>query len=132
MQDEGLAKDVIFTGYVPNESVANYINLGNICLMPYKDDNFSGKIRLPLKLFIYSAMGKAILSVPLPEVKRFNPKHVFFYNDPESFALQASMILKNPNLRDELGYYARKFSKNFDCSKIAKDCTMILERNILS
>jgi glycosyltransferase involved in cell wall biosynthesis len=132
VQDENLTKDIVLTGYVPNELVAYYLNLGNICLMPYKTDNFSGKIRLPLKLFIYSAMGKTILSVPLPEVKRLNPKHVFFYNDPESFARQASMIFKNNRLQDDLEYHAREFSKNFDYSKIAQECEAILEKNLPS
>lgn len=59
-------------------------------------------------------MGKTVLSVPLPEVKRLNPKHVFYYNDEESFARQASMILKNKNLQDDLAHDAREFSKNFD------------------
>ena len=130
VQDENLTKDIVLTGYVPNELVPYYLNLGNICLMPYKTDTFSGKIRLPLKLFIYSAMGKTVLSVPLPEVKRLNPKHVFFYNDKESFARQASMIFRNKNLQDDLTYHAREFSKNFDYFKIAQECEAILEKNI--
>lgn len=130
INDENLAQDVVLTGYVPNELVAYYLNLGNICIMPYKTDTFSGKIRLPLKLFIYSAMGKTVLSVPLPEVKRLNPKHVFYYTDKESFACQASNILKNKNLQNELAYHAREFSKNFDYAKIAQDCEAILMKNL--
>ena len=130
LNDGDLNEHVVLTGFVPNEIVPYYINSADVCLMPYKTDDFSGKIRLPLKLFIYSAMGKPILSVPLPEVKRLNPKHVFFYNDPESFARQASMIFKSSRLQDDLGYYAREFSKNFDYSKIAHKCEAVLEKNL--
>lgn len=128
LRDANLVNDVILTGYIPNELVPYYINLGTICLMPYKIDNFSGKIRLPIKLFIYSAMGKPILSVSLPEVKRLLPKHVFFYNDPESFASHTSMILKSEKLQTDLGHSARTFAKNFDYSKLAKKCEAVIQQ----
>jgi len=130
LEDGNLTEDVILTGYVPNELVPYYLNLGKVCLMPYKTDTFSGKIRLPLKLFIYSAMGKSILSVPLPEVKRLNPKHVFYYDDVLSFAHRASMLLKNERLRNDLGQQAREFAKKFDYSKLAQDCEEILKENL--
>lgn len=132
LKDEDLTDSVVMTGYVPNELVPYYINLANVCLMPYKTDDFSGKIRLPLKLFAYSAMGKAIISVPLPEVKRVNPKHVFYYSDDKSFAQQAGMVLKNKKLQDCLSYDARAFSRGFDYAKIADDCEVILETNLAS
>jgi glycosyltransferase involved in cell wall biosynthesis len=128
LQDAKLTEDVILTGYIPDELVPYYLNLGNICLMPYRTDVFSGKIRLPLKFFIYSAMGKPILSVPLPEVKKLNPKHVFFYTDAEDFAHKASMIFSNEKLRKELEAYAKKFAKNFDYFNIAQECEAILEK----
>jgi glycosyltransferase involved in cell wall biosynthesis len=118
------------TGYVPNELVPKYIDLGNLCLMPYKLDTFSGQIRLPLKLFIYSAMGKPILSVSLPEVKRFKPKHVFFYNDKNSFAASAKSVLNDNKLQDSLKSNARNFALNFDYSKLANSCEEIIESEI--
>jgi len=129
LQDAKLTEDVVLTGYVPDELVPYYLNLGSICLMPYRTDTFSGKIRLPLKFFIYSAMGKPILSVPLPEVKKLNPKHVFFYTDAEDFAHKASMIFSNEKLQKELEAYAKKFVKNFDYFNIAQECEAILEKN---
>lgn len=128
LQDADLVNDVILTGYIPNELVPYYINLGTICIMPYKIDKFSGKIRLPIKFFIYSAMGKAILSVSLPEVKRFNPEHVFFYDNPEKFASHTSMILKSEKLQTDLGHSARAFAKNFDFSKLAKEFEAIIQQ----
>jgi glycosyltransferase involved in cell wall biosynthesis len=128
LQDTDLANDVILTGYIPNELVPYYINLGDMCIMPYKIDNFSGKIRLPIKFFIYSSMGKPILSVALPEVKRFNPDHVFFYDNPEKFASHARKILKSKQLKNDLGHYARDFAKDFDFSKLAKDCETVIQQ----
>jgi len=128
LDDKNLVNDVILTGYVPNELVPFYLNLGTICLMPYRLDTYSGQIRLPLKFFIYSAMGKPILSVPLPEVERLKPKHVFYYYDKTSFADSAGKILNDEKLRKELENYARSFAANFDYSKLAERCEEILER----
>jgi phosphatidylinositol alpha-1,6-mannosyltransferase len=132
LREANLEKDVILTGYVPNDQVPYYLNLGQVCLMPYKTNTFSGKIRLPLKLFIYSAMGKSILSVSLPEAKRLGPKHVFYYHDKLSFADQALKLLTNEKLQNDLGSYAREFAKEFDYSKLARDCEAILEENLES
>lgn len=129
LKKEGSVDDVILTGYIPNESVPYYLNAGSICLMPYKVNTFSGKIRLPLKLFIYSAMGKPILSVPLPEVKRLKPKHVFFYRNEKDFAHHASKLLNNEKLRNNLASYARGFAKNFEYHKLARRCQTILQEN---
>ena len=119
------------TGFIPNEQVPHYINLADICLMPYKTDTFSGKIRLPMKLFQYSSMGKPILSVQLPEVKRLKPKHVFYYNDATSFASQAFKILNNQTSMNDLNNYARKFAEKFDYSRIAKKCESILYKKLV-
>jgi len=125
LRDANLINYVVMTGYVPESLVPYYLNLGSICLMPYKVDTFSGKIRLPLKFFIYSAMGKPILSVSLPEVKRLKPKHVFYYYDKTSFARNASTIFSNEKLQDSLRRYARNFAKNFDYSRLAQECEAI-------
>lgn len=130
IRQTNLEKDVILTGYVPNDQVPYYLNLGQVCLMPYKTDTFSGKIRLPLKLFIYSAMGKSILSVSLPEVKRLKPKHVFYYDDKISFAYQANELLTNERLQADLASQAREFAKGYDYSKLARDCEAILKENL--
>lgn len=125
LRDANLMNDVVITGYVPENLIPYYLNLGSICIMPYKVDTFSGKIRLPLKFFIYSAMGKPILSVPLPEVKRLKPKHVFYYYDKTSFARNATTIFNNEKLQDSLGRYARDFARNFDYSRLAQECEAI-------
>jgi glycosyltransferase involved in cell wall biosynthesis len=126
----GLADRVHITGYVPTSLLPFYLNLGAFFIMPYATDKYSGKIRLPLKLFIYSALGKPILSVPLPEVMRLNPRHVFYYKDAEAFATTAKMILRNQALRKELGSYAREFSKKFDYQVLAQNLEKILVENL--
>jgi phosphatidylinositol alpha-1,6-mannosyltransferase len=130
LQETNLERDVVLTGYVPNELIPDYLNLGKICLLPYKTDMFSGKIRLPLKLFMYSAMGKIILSVPLPELKRLKPSHVFYYENEREFAQKASKILNDTRLQIEQARCARIFACHFDYSKLAKRCESILEEGL--
>lgn len=130
VQNAGLRRDVITTGYVPSNLLPYYLNLGAIGVMPYKLDTYSGKIRLPLKFFIYSAMAKPILSVHLPEVKRLRPKHVLYYDDPKSFANCAKMVFQNEKRQQDLSRYARNFSEAFDYHALAKKVEGILEENL--
>jgi glycosyltransferase involved in cell wall biosynthesis len=130
VQKFGLGKDVTITGYVTSDLLPHYLNLGAICIMPYKLDTFSGTIRLPLRFFIYSAMAKPILSVHLPEVKRLRPKHVLYYDNPESFANYARMVFQNKKLQQDLSRYARNFSETFDYNVLAEKVEGILEENL--
>jgi len=126
----GLEEDVLTTGYVPSESLPYYLNLGAMCVMPYTLDTYSGTIRLPLKFYIYSAMGKPILSVHLPEVKRLMPRHVLYYDSPESFAGHARVVFQDKKLQHDLSLTARNFSKSYDYSVLAGKVEEILEDNL--
>jgi glycosyltransferase involved in cell wall biosynthesis len=54
----GLEGHVKITGYVSSSELERYISEAGCCLMPYKLDSFYSVIRLPEKLFYYSAHGK--------------------------------------------------------------------------
>lgn len=129
--DRDLTDSVVMTGFVPEEHVPRYLSLGSACLMPYRVDEFSGKVRLPIKFYIYSASGKPILSVLLPEVKRTGAKHIFYYHDGVSFAKSASLIFKNEELRKSMEHFSRDFAMDFDYSRLAQKCETILEQERL-
>lgn len=130
VQNFGLGEDVITTGYLTLDLLPYYLNLGTICIMPYKLDTYSGTIRLPMKFFIYSAMAKPILSVHLPEIKRLRPRHVLYYDDPENFATHARTVFQNKKLQQDLSHYARNFSETFAYHALAEKVEGILVENL--
>jgi len=62
--------NVYFLGRKPYEKVPNYLKGFDVCLNPYKIDEVS-KHCSPLKLYEYLASGKPIVSVDMPEAKKF-------------------------------------------------------------
>lgn len=63
-----LAKDnVMHVGPVAREQVPGYIASFDVCLVPFKVDALSRNVS-PLKAYEYLAMGKPVVSVPMPSL----------------------------------------------------------------
>ena len=74
--------NVVMAGSVPYETVPDWARAFDICIMPYFQDAFS-KAANPLKMREYLATGRAVVSVPLPEVERFGGGVVLARSDEE-------------------------------------------------
>lgn len=70
---EGVADDVIFTGFVPYDSVRDYINLADVCVNPFKECEATRHI-IPTKLFQYMACRKTVISRRLPGILEIIPQ----------------------------------------------------------
>lgn len=66
---EGLP-NVVMTGRVPYAEVPDYVRAFDVCLNPYILDGVAEHCS-PLKLYEYLATGKPIVSVDMPEARRF-------------------------------------------------------------
>jgi glycosyltransferase involved in cell wall biosynthesis len=62
--------NVYLLGRKPYQEVPNYVKAFDVCLNPYKIDEVS-KSCSPLKLYEYLASGKPIVSVDMPEARKF-------------------------------------------------------------
>lgn len=122
----GLDAHVEITGYISSQQLSAYLSSASSCIMPYKTDSFYSTIRLPEKLFVYSAYGKPIISTPLPEVMALKTEHVYFYHDAKEFVNIASSILSDADLQDRLSLKAREFAQKHDSSVLAENLEQIL------
>jgi len=130
VQVHGLNSYVEITGYVSDKRLSEYLKLADCCIMPYETSNFSSIIRLPEKLFVYSAYGKPILSTPLPEVAALRTEHVFFYHDAAELVEAASSILADQNVSSRMSAQARNFAREHDFKALAERLEQILLANI--
>jgi len=126
VESRGLHPHVEITGYVSSQQLARYLSSASCCIMPYKTDSFGSIIRLPEKLFVYSAYGKPILSTPLPEVITLRSEHVFFYHDVNAFVNIVSTILSDATMRAELSAKANEFAQKYDLKLLARKLEQIL------
>jgi glycosyltransferase involved in cell wall biosynthesis len=59
--------NVIITGPVPYSAIPGIIDKLDVCLLPFKLNNLTRAVD-PIKLYEYAALGKPMVSTPLPEV----------------------------------------------------------------
>lgn len=64
IEDSGLTKYVLFTGYVRHKIIPAYINAMDICVIPH-----SNAYRSPIKLFEYMAMAKPVVAPRLEPIE---------------------------------------------------------------
>ncbi|MDG6219973.1 MAG: glycosyltransferase family 4 protein, partial [Candidatus Thermoplasmatota archaeon] len=124
----GLEKNVIFTGFVPYETVPSYINAMNVALIPFRMGLYMAQIALPDKFFEYIACGKTTLSTRLPEVVRVGGKSIHFYEDENNFVEEATKLLTNPGRAEEL----LNIAKRYDWKNIAAELAQHFECGLSS
>jgi glycosyltransferase involved in cell wall biosynthesis len=93
---------VTFTGVIPRDNVARYIEAFDVALQPAVVPYAS-----PLKLFEYMVLGCAIVAPALPnlcEILRNGQNSLLFEQDNlESFSTALSRVCSDPVLRDRIG-----------------------------
>jgi glycosyltransferase involved in cell wall biosynthesis len=66
------SRDVVILGERPYDQIAGYLVRFDVCLIPYVLDRFTEAVN-PGKLLEYLAVGRRVVSTPLPEVLPFAP-----------------------------------------------------------
>ena len=125
-----LTSQVEVTGYISSQKLKSYLEAATCCIMPYQLDRFYSLIRLPEKLFVYSAYGKTILSTRLPEVHALHDSHILFYNNAEELASKAELVLSNGALRESLARNACSFAGEHDFKVLAQNLEQILTEQL--
>lgn len=63
--------NMIFLGQKDHRLVPQYIERFNVCLMPFVQNKLVASVN-PLKMYEYLAVGKPVVSVPMPEIEEFS------------------------------------------------------------
>ena len=63
--------NVFFLGRKPIEQLPSYISGFDVCIIPYKVDNYTTGV-MPIKFFEYMASGKPVVSTNIPELGKFS------------------------------------------------------------
>jgi glycosyltransferase involved in cell wall biosynthesis len=108
--------NVIFTGRIPFEKIADYYQALDIGVIPFDKNNFTDSA-CPIKLLEYSAAGKVVVSTNLVEIQRMNlPNVVIVDSTPSSLADGICKALSiTSHQQPELGKYDVKYlTKQFE------------------
>jgi glycosyltransferase involved in cell wall biosynthesis len=105
-KERATALGVIFPGYEGGEALAQRLAQADIC---YSD--VWSEIGTPFKLLEYMAAGRAVLADDTPSTRELitnGENGLLCSRDPPDMAHALSSLVRNPDLRTELGERARK------------------------
>ena len=115
--DKNSMFNITFIGFIPNGSLPMYQAAADILLMPYSESIMgssgtadSAAVASPMKMFEYLATGRAIASAYLPVIREvLNENNAVFCkpDDIASWKYALERLLKDENIRDQLGKQAR-------------------------
>ena len=121
IEELNLQKYFILTGRIPYEEVPNYINACDVCTIP-KLSLKSGYS--PLKLYEYMACEKSVIASRIEGfeiLERNNAGILVDPENPEDLSKAIIKLLKNEELRKEMGKNGRKYVvENHSWKKIAE------------
>jgi glycosyltransferase involved in cell wall biosynthesis len=116
VQSAGL-KNIIFTGFIPQQRLPLYQAAADILLMPYarsiagSGGGNSADICSPMKMFDYLAAGRAIVTSDLPVIHEIlNESNAVFAppEDLQGWAAALACLISDRNLRARLSVQARQ------------------------
>ena len=90
--------NVIRTGRVPYAEVPRYVKAFDVCVNPYVLDGVAEHCS-PLKLYEYIATGKPLVSVDMPEARKFRGL-IQIAEDADSFVRLVEEAVNSPDGRD--------------------------------
>lgn len=119
----GLQKHVIMTGFQPYEDIPQYINLADVCVNPFEEDEITRGI-FPGKTVQFLACGKPVVMRPLEGVKVLisgEQQGVVYADDDDSIVKEIVWLLKDEGRRHRIGQWGLGYvRKTHDSTEIAE------------
>lgn len=126
--------NVVFTGFVRNPKVPQYLKAADVLIMPYRTDIdyeiLDVNTTSPLKLFEYMAANRPIVSTNIPTISKVlvhgESALLAEPNDVRQLEAYVEKLLEEPNIAKELSGRAFEDVKQYQwrnrCEKIMRGC----------
>jgi glycosyltransferase involved in cell wall biosynthesis len=124
-EEIGVSDRIVFTGAVKYAELSRYISAMDIGLNPLKMMK-KNEYAAGGKVFNYLACGRPVLSSRMISLERLLGDEIYYYDDVESFVMQAKRILN-------AGYDGRRcrtLAEKYDWREIARKYERVLEGSI--
>lgn len=127
-----LNQNIIFTGFIDQDKIPEYIALADLCINPFKINSITDKI-IPTKILEYLSCGKPVLSTPLKGTVELLTDESFgiVYSNSDLFVNSLVKLLEDPKKLQELGNNGFLYiEKNHYWDSLVKKLVVIFEKII--
>jgi len=121
VKKNNLSKNIIFKGWVEREEIPEFLASSSIGIGPLRITDVT-KGALPIKILEYMASSLPILAMneTLPEDILKNEVNGYFIQDSRELAEKIIHILKNDDLRNQMGKNSNEMVQKFDWKYVAE------------
>ena len=123
IKDLKLWENVIITGFQPYEDMPDYINLADVCILPFQDNKVTRDI-LPGKVVQYLACAKPVVAMDLSGMKSVihgEEQGIVYVQNVSDMVETVTSLLNSAEKRWVLGSYGWNYTRQIhDCDKIAE------------
>lgn len=128
----GINKHVIWLDFVPYKKVPDYIGAMDICTIPFDLNNPTAYYSAPNKLIEYLALGKTVITTPIPEIVHTAKKYVNFALTSENYVRIIEDYSENYEKYEEKAKQGRKLALRMTWNKIAEQYRLLLRNGRVS
>lgn len=107
------SKNIVFLGEIPFSKLPNYASIFDVGIIPFKVNELTLACN-PLKLLEYLALGLPVVSVDLPEVRKFE-ESVLISSDKDDFVIKIQNAVERKTSRNY-----REIAEAFSWQSIAE------------
>jgi glycosyltransferase involved in cell wall biosynthesis len=124
-KEKGIASSVVFTGWVPYSKLYEYLADSDICILPFDCGKISF-LSMPMKIHEYAISKKAIISTPLPEIKRIYGSSIIYATSTQEYLTSIEQLLDDKDLKSRLVNRAYTIAKGYSWGRLAVNYERLL------
>jgi glycosyltransferase involved in cell wall biosynthesis len=116
----GIEDNIVWLDFIPYREVPNFIGAMDICTIPFNHNHPTAYYSAPNKLLEYFAVGKTVISTPIPEVVRLAKSCANFALTTEDYVAVFKDYARNIDAYREKAKQGKQLAKQMTWSKMAR------------
>jgi len=127
-----LEKHIVWPKYLPYHELPDYIDAMDLCTIPLDPSKSITYYLAPNKLWEYLAIGKPVISAPLPEIMWQAGQFVNFASTEKEYFAYFMQYLRDPDPFIKNGQLAKEEARNHTWNIVVSEYEKHLENIVLS
>ena len=126
----GIKENVVWLDFVPYAQVPKYIASMDMCTIPFNQNHPTAYYSAPNKLLEYLALGKPVITAPLPEIEITAKNYVNFAVTPDKYVKIIKSYINKPDEYIKQALQGREFASKLTWTKISQRYEQLLTQTV--